>query len=263
MAGVFIKQGMRLQIPAGGLIISTDQNTPSSLVLHVHFDVCPTWCEIAIAHVAAARSYEEARNAAWQGSDEDEKAKSLELEFSSSMQAIMAAAIAVDAFYAVIQSNVNLPQQLVDQWRTKRTARYSQVTEVLRRGFHLKRNGTKDLRQNLKELYRFRDLAVHPSGKIQASVLHPDLNVGVEWRFAFFRAGNARLLVDVATAMIWDLAFNGKVTDAAIIDHLKGLRPRLAALFPSGHPRVKTRAAVGHGAPPVATTAIIPTPSGS
>jgi hypothetical protein len=38
------------------------------------------------------------------------------------------------------------------------------VTEVLRRGFHLKPKGTKALRDNLKEIYRFRGMAVHPSG---------------------------------------------------------------------------------------------------
>jgi hypothetical protein len=62
-----------------------------------------------------------------------------------------------------------------------RTARYSQVAEVIRRAFNLKRNGVRLLLENLKKIYRLRDLAVHPSGKVQEALLHPELGVGVEW----------------------------------------------------------------------------------
>lgn len=124
----------------------------------------------------------------------------------------------------------------MDQWRSKKTSRYSQITEVLRRGFHLKSNGTAILRQNLKEIYRFRDLAVHPSGKIQAPLLHPEIDVGVDWCFVHFRAQNAETIVTAAIGMLWDLANNGRPTDNKIVEYIKGLRPRLAELFPSGHP---------------------------
>jgi hypothetical protein len=108
----------------------------------------------------------------------NEKARTLEREFESSMRAIMAAAIALDAFYAVLQPHVGPEPKLLEKWRKKRTARYSQVTEVVRRAFNLKRNGTKTLRKNLKQIYRLRDLAVHPPGNIQAAILHPELNIG-------------------------------------------------------------------------------------
>ena len=135
---------------------------------------------------------------------------------------------------------MKLQPSMIEQWRTKRTSRYSQVTEVLRRGFHLKPKGTRTLRQHVKEIYRFRDLAVHPSGKIEAPLLHAELQVGVEWRFAYFQATNAEGLVNAATAIIWDLANNGKLTDERILAYAKGLRHRLGELFPSGHPSVKT-----------------------
>ena len=152
------------------------------------------------------------------------------------MQAIMAAAIALDAFYSLMQTHVQLPPSLVTRWRTKRTARYSQVTEILRRAFHLKPEGTAVLRQNLKEIYRLRDLAVHPSGKIEAPILHPEINVGVEWRFAYFRAHNAELIVNAATRILWDLAHGGKPKDSKIQEYMAALRQRLAELFPTGHP---------------------------
>jgi hypothetical protein len=232
MAGVFISRGMTLGIPAGGFAISFDPDgTPtSSLTFHVHFDVCPTWCELAMTHLASAKSSRIARVGAWAGNNEDEKSSCLEREFEASMQATMAAAIALDAFYSVIQTHVQLPASLVERWRAKRTSRYSQVTEVLRRGFHLKPQETKVLRQNVKEIYRFRDLAVHPSGKLEAPLLHSELNVGVEWRFAYFSAARAETLVNASIAIIRELANNGKPTEAAIVRYAQGLRDRLPYL---------------------------------
>ena len=238
MTGIFISRGMTIAVPVGGLTITFghDGKPNANLKLHVRFDVCSTWCELALRHLADARSRCADRIVAWAGTNEDYKATSLEREFEASMQAIMAAATALDAFYSVIQTHVQLPPLLVEQWRTKRTPRYSQITEVLRRGFHLKPKGTAVLRQNLREIYRFRDLAVHPSGKIQAPILHPEIDVGVEWRFVHFRAHNAEMLVNAATGMLWDLVNNGRPGDKTILDYMKMLRQRLAELFPLGHP---------------------------
>lgn len=238
MAGIFISRGITVTAPAGGLTISIgdDGNVTGNLTLHVRFDVCPTWTELSLRHLQEAKAKRVDREAAWAGTDEEQKAATLEREFEASMQAIMAAAIAVDAFYSLIQTHVVLPPSLLGQWRTKRTSRYRQVTEVLRRAFHLRPKGTAALRQNLKEIYRLRDLAVHPSGKIEAPILHPELNVGVEWRFAYFRAHNAELIVNAATWILWDLAHGGKPKDSTIREYMAGLRQRLTELFPRGHP---------------------------
>jgi len=238
MAGISISRGMTVAVPVGGLTIGIGDNgnVTGNLALHVRFDVCPTWMEIALRNLQEAKANRADREAAWAGTDEEQKAATLEREFEASMQAIMAAAIAVDAFYSLMQTHVVLPPSLVEQWRTKRTSRYSQITEVLCRAFHLKPKGTAALRQNLKEIYRLRDLAVHLSGKIEAPILHPELNVGVEWRFAYFRAHNAELIVNAATWILWDLAHGGKPKDSKIAEYMAGLRQRLRELFPSGHP---------------------------
>src|SRR6185312_5250500 len=77
MAGVFISRGMSLGVPAGGFAISfgSDGTSTSSLTFHVHFDVCPTWCELAMTHLASAKSSCIARVEAWAGNNEDEKAR--------------------------------------------------------------------------------------------------------------------------------------------------------------------------------------------
>jgi hypothetical protein len=245
MSGIFISRGMTVSIPAGGLKISLGSNAPPpSLTLHVHFDVCPTWCELAMSHLEAAKARRADRIAAWQRNEEDPhvgetKALTLEREFEASMQAIMAAAISLDAFYESLRDRIAIPAALTDQWRQNRTARYAQVTEVFRKAFRLKPRGTKQLREHLKRIYRLRDLAVHPSGKIQAPIEHPELNVGVEWRFFYFRAEHAQHVVDAATAIVWDLANQGKPANEKITQYVKGLRSRLNVLFPEGHPLVK------------------------
>jgi hypothetical protein len=43
---------------------------------------------------------------------------------------------------------------------------------------------------------KLRDRAVHPAGRFSASLLHPELQVNVEWRFLQFRYQNAAAIVE-------------------------------------------------------------------
>jgi hypothetical protein len=232
MAGVFISRGMAVGIPAGGLTIGigSDGKPTSSLVLHVHFDVSPTWLELAAAHLTAARLHSLQRAEAWSRDDEDAKASTLEREFESSMQAIVAAAIAIDAFYAVLQKRVQIPQAIVASWRRNKTARYVQVTEVLKTAFGLRGKGLEALSGNLREIYRLRDLAVHPSGQLDAPILHPELQVGVEWRFAYFWYRNADAVVRAAARVLIELTNTGKPKNRDVRNYADGLKNRLAEI---------------------------------
>lgn len=242
MAGVFISRGMTVAIPAGGLVLSFDKSgkPTGSLTLHLHFDVCPTWFELALGHLEDAKNRQSARIAAWNTSDEDSKAATLEREFEASMQSIMASAIAVDAFYAVIQAKVKIPSTLITKWRKKRTPRYAQIAEVLRIAFTLKPKGSAILRKNLKEIYRFRDLAVHPSGKIDAPLLHPELQVGVERRFTCFRYENALLIVRETLRMLCELVTSGKPKNGEVRKYCEALRLRIEPLQKSVSPAPQT-----------------------
>lgn len=152
------------------------------------------------------------------------------------MQAIVSAAVAWDALYAMVRDHAAIPPAMAERWRSGRTGRYTQVAEVVRRAFKLKAPGAAALRENLKEIFRCRDRAVHPSGKLEAAIHHPELNVGVEWRFVFFRARNAEFAVSVATAMLWDLAHGAKPQHAKVIEYQKALASKLQAILPQGRP---------------------------
>jgi hypothetical protein len=245
MPGIFISRGMSITIPSFSLRIREDgQLDGDPVTLHVRFDVCPTWIQVAKRHLDTALLARVQRDETWGGKDEHAKAMALEAEFESSMQAIMAAAIAWDAVYAILREHVIIPPAVSEKWRNGRTARYTQVAEVIRRAFSLKPKGSALLRKNLKALYSYRDMAVHPSGKIAAPLLHPELDVGMEWRFVYFRARNAEMAVLGAAAMLWDLATNGRSKDSKISEYQKTLRTRLEEIFPEGAPQVPA----SHGA---------------
>jgi hypothetical protein len=232
MSGAFVSRATPVAIPADDLVISIGENRKptSSLPLHAHFDACPTWLELAIRYLSDAQVAQVARVAAWKGADEASKAGALEWEFEASMQAIMASAIAVDAFCAAVQTKVHLPQSLIDEWQDNRTPRHVQISEVLRRAFSLEPKNVSSLRQNLGEIFRFRDLAIDPSGKIDAPILHPELRVGVEWRFAYFRCENAQRIVKATLRTIWDLVDSDKPKDADVQKYIDALRSRVESL---------------------------------
>ena len=140
MAGVFVTRGMTWGTP--GVVISLDEAgkpVAGSMAIQVHFDVGPTWLQIALHHLEDSKVKQLERIEAWKGTNQKAKAAALEGEFETSMQAIMAAAIAIDAFYAVVQTKTKLPAHLITSWRAKKTASYAQICEVLRLAFSLRR----------------------------------------------------------------------------------------------------------------------------
>jgi hypothetical protein len=266
MSDVSTPRAVTVAIPPGGLVVAIGEDAEpvsSPTSSHVHFDVCPTWLELAIRHLSDAQVAQGARIETWRDADENSKTGALKWEFEASIQAIMASGIAVDAFYAVVQTRVHLPQSLTDEWRDKRTPRYIQISEVLRRAFSLEPKNVSSLRQTLAEIFRFRDLAVDPSGKMDAQILHPELGVGVEWRFAYFRYQNALLIVKATLRLIAELAAAGKPKDADLQKYLDALRSSveplqnanaLRARAPDAHPirtPTKPNVAFNPDAPPV------------
>jgi hypothetical protein len=230
MPGIFISKGMRVGIPPGGLTISIDKNgQPQSQVqMVVNYDVCPKWIELAICHLVNAKKAREERILIWSKVDEPNKATALEKEFETSMQAIMAVGIALDSFYVSIKDRLKFPGEQTKLWKENRTSRDSQITEVLRLGFPLTQDGVGYLKQNLKEIFRYRNLAVHPSGKLEAPLFHPELNVGVEWRFAYFRYQNAETIVREAFKIIWELINVKKNKNEEVFAYSKSLSDLIA-----------------------------------
>jgi hypothetical protein len=121
---------------------------------------------------------------------------------------------------------------MLDTWRLKDTARFKQVAEVIRRSFTVNQKMFAALRKDIGELYRLRDLAVHPAGKISEAIQHPELHVDVAWPFAYFRAQNAYTLVDVSRRIISGLVTHAKAKNADVRTYADTVRDRIATLTP-------------------------------
>lgn len=213
--GVFIGKGMKVGIPTGGLVLTLgpDGRLAGQLTLHVAYDVVPVWFKIARQNLSAVEAAEVVRKAAWETDDEDAKMCSLEEECAVSMQCIMAVAIALDALYSQIKSRVpSITAELVQTWHRNKTPRYAQVFEVLQRGLKPDNAYRKNLRGFLKDAFKLRDFAVHPHAEMRAPVLHPELGIMIEGRFASFRAENARICANSLESIILDLAAISKPT---------------------------------------------------
>ena len=217
---------------SGDLIPSAGEHgkSTSSWPAHGHFDACPTWLELAIRHLSDAQVGQVSRDIAGSGTDNNAKTGALEWEFETSMQAIVASANAVDAFCAAVQARVFAPQLHIDEGRDKRVPRNVQIAEVLSRALSLTPKDANSLRRNLGEIFRFRDLSIDPTGKMDAQILHPVLGVGVEWRFAYFRYENALLIVQATLRIIGELVASGGPMDAEIQRYIDELRSRIEPL---------------------------------
>src|SRR3984893_2499087 len=115
MSRVSSSQAVTVDTPAGALLGAMGQDAePASVpTSHVHFDVCPTWLELAIRHLSDAQVAQAARTETWKDADEHSKTWALEWEFEASIQAMVASGIAVEAFCAVVRTTVHLPESLI------------------------------------------------------------------------------------------------------------------------------------------------------
>jgi len=200
IVGVHISRGVTPRIPIGGLVISIGlDGTPNANArLELQLDTCIHWLEIALSNLAEAKQVHDALVAAKTAGATS--FADLDKEFKACVQATVAAATFFEALYAAVIERMPDTPTRKGPSRHQRPARYAVVTEALRQAFGLRKEGAANLRGVLKEVYRFRDEAVHPSAKFSDPVPHVGLGVGVERRFVMFGYANARQLVRAALA---------------------------------------------------------------
>jgi hypothetical protein len=200
VANVLITRGVTPRVPVGGLVMGfgSDGKPKCSMRLELQLDTSIHWLEIALTHLAEAKGLHEASlEAKSRGAP---SSAGLDKEFKACVQATVAAATFFEALYAAVLERLPKKPTAKGQNRKQKPARYAVVTEALRQAFGLQKQGTANLRGVLKELYLFRDEAVHPSARFSDPVAHVHLGVRVERRFVMFSYSNARQLVRAALA---------------------------------------------------------------
>lgn len=205
--GIFVSKGMKFSIQSFPISIGKDGKISSEeIILHTGIDMCPYWLNIAYGHLLKT---ETAHNNLMLAKDEKNNEKignSLQNEFISGMQSIVASCIAIDAYYASVKDHIDIPDSLVKIWHDNGTARYKQIAEVFRQAFFLKTNTAKKIRDILKESFDFRDKAVHPNYGTAQPQLHVELNKVTDWRYAHFRFYNSKAILGILLSIIFQTA---------------------------------------------------------
>jgi hypothetical protein len=201
--GVYVSHATQLRISGIQISIgkdgSTDTGEPKTHLLTWMFVY---WMEISLEHLQQAELAHAQLLEKWVPGEPAEGSKHLRDEFSSSMQCINAAAIAVDAFYAAIKNVAPISEEEISRWKAKKTSRPKQIAEVIRRSFGMKQSKVAALQQNLIELFKWRDWGVHPPADLEVPTPYPELSVSTEWRFVAYTASNARIALEYVLKLI-------------------------------------------------------------
>lgn len=201
MSGVLIFQGMTVGFLAGDLSISLNGDSESRIVLSTSYNVVPIWLRIAHDNLKASKTASETIATQWSENAEVQR-QLLMSELAPSMQVFVACGISLDALYDTLRPHANLSDQEVYVWRDKKTARYKQVVETIRRVYKLKPDTLKSFRECIKQIFKFRDKAVHPSLELQNACARPDITVGVDWKFSVYCYSHSKWCLESTISMI-------------------------------------------------------------
>jgi hypothetical protein len=190
--GVLIFEGMAVGVLPGDFTIGVDEfgAVDTKLVLSTAYNVLPLWLRIANDQLLQAKCASESVAARWDTNDEINR-ELLVAELEPSLQTFVACGIALDALYDQLRQFVKITQTEIQTWKNKRTGRGKQIAEVIRRVYRLKAADTARFKQNVTEIVKYRDMAVHPSLELKRTCTRPDIPVGVDWNFSAFKYSNA------------------------------------------------------------------------
>lgn len=195
-----MSSGGSLRIPAGGLRIPLDGSPIPAVTVELSLDTWDHWLSISKEMIERAEEAHDRMIVAHKGADETARNSALEEEFRAAMMSISAQAFAVDALYASVKERI--PVHSGTQQGESKAPRYARISDTFRRGCKLKNEQVGQIRTCLKELFKYRDWAVHPPADFRQAYLHDDLGLGVEWRFIAFSTRNARPLFDMTVKLL-------------------------------------------------------------
>lgn len=209
-----------------------------TLELKMSQDTCIAWAKIALARRQDALEHQKKRREISSSGVpvDSELAEAMENEFQESMQAVVAAAICLDALYDHLWPHAGISEETRKCWMEKRTARAKQIKETMRSALKLNNKETGDLAQHVEALFKLRDLAVHPSNDPNVCIMHAELKQATEWRFATFRGDVADIMVCKTLLSLWDAAHRSKHAGGELDKFQTGFKARLIALLPKGVP---------------------------
>jgi hypothetical protein len=191
--GVLIFKGMKVGFLAGDLQISIDDagSRKSTAILSSAYNVLPIWLRVAHDNLNQAKRASDAIVTKWDKAIDDERKELLISELTTSLQVFISCGIVLDALYDQLYPYAKISDSDRNAWTKNKTGRAKQIAEVIRRAYKLDNKIFKKFRQNICEIIKYRDLAVHPSNELKNTCPRPDIPVGVDWKFSIYRFPNS------------------------------------------------------------------------
>jgi len=191
-SGILIFEGMQVGILPGDISLErkNSQSISPDIVLSTAYNVLPIWIRIAHDNLRQAKQASITISKEWPENSANQK-ELLILELEPSLQVFVSCGIALDALYDQLRPFAKLTKMQIQKWRSNRTGRAKQITEVIRRAYDLKPTVANEFKQDITQIIKYRDLAVHPSLELKNSRSRPDIPVGVDWKFSAYRFTNS------------------------------------------------------------------------
>lgn len=228
--GLFLTDGMSLRLSNLKFVVEADGRfviPPATVELSLN--MCPNWFGISVEHVRDAQRHHETLKQNLEPRNEPELGRAMEKECRSAMQAIAAAAFAMDAMYSSVKLELPNAAELTRKWTVAKTARYKQVAEVFRQVFDVRDDSFAKLRNVLKLLFEYRGWAVHPPSHFSTPQFYAVIESVTEWRYVAFCYNNAYQLVRGSLGFTKVLLT--KETRDKVSENQKGLSARLLPLW--------------------------------
>lgn len=214
LGDLFVTKGMNFSLEEFTIWSDKKGNTGSHMTLHTRLNMCFYWLEIAFIHLEQTEQLHQEILKIDKSKEPELFGLLLQKEFMSGMQTIMASCVSIDAYYASVKRLVGIPNNLTDTWRKEGTARYKQVSEVLRVSSRISQEMFSQIRQILKGLFELRDRAVHPESGTDIPLPYPELGIISDWRYSAFRQSNAKIAFRNAIFITYLVTKNAKIEKA-------------------------------------------------
>lgn len=227
--GLFTVKGDKIGIKDFSFSIDeAGQFKSSPVVLTSGVDMTPYWLDIGFQHLKNTETWHKKLMLAKESKDEVEIGRCLKKESYYGMQSIMASGVAVDAYHANIKSRIKISAELTRAWHQKRTARYKQISEVLRLAFPMSNSTFRELRNNVKQIFTWRDNAVHPNSEMSLPSVHIELNKITDSRYVKFRFYNAKIIYALTLCIVYKTASNPPITkNSKFLEYCEDVVPKM------------------------------------
>lgn len=200
----FVEQGS-LRIPQLTLRVDDSVAAIDPIQVEIRTDIWQHWMALAVRHAAEARG----ARATNLGIDAVDFNEALVAEPQESLIAVSAAAFALEAFRESVLHHVPSARIAAD-------SADGRIHQSLIHAFVFPQAAAKAWRQDLKQVFRLRDSAVHPSAAFATPGLHSAYPVAMDSKYLKYSCENGTTVARMAWRLIQHCLRNPRATHAEL-----------------------------------------------